>query len=358
MISADSHVIESPTLYRERLPASLRDRAPQWPSGGKAFKGHPGGWDPKARLGEMAQDGVSAEVLFPSLALRLFAMKDAGLQQACFRVYNDWLAEYCSVAPDRLIGIALISAYDIDQAVAEVHRVRALGMRGIQLWQVPPEGLEFSTDHYERLWATIADLGMPLSLHILSGFDWSRRTHEDLSEDDSQDRDVRMGGFGLRGMTNYKLLSVTNALHDLLIGGALERHPGMKLTLVESEIGWIPFLLERWDKYFRRPSGPVTTIDTLPSELFARQVYATFIDDEYGTRQLSWWGAENCMWSSDFPHVASSWPDSRQVISGCLAGLPPARQERLAWQNCAELYGLDVGTILTTQPAAPRASTV
>ena len=342
MISADSHVIESATLWSERLPKAFADRAPQWPSKGKAFQGHPGGWDPHVRLGEMATDGVSAEVLFPSLALRLFAMRDADLQRACFRVYNDWLAEYCSVATDRLIGIALLSAYDIDAAVAEAKRCRELGMRGVMLWQAPPEGLELNSPHYDPLWAAIADLGMPLSLHILSGFDWSRRTHEDLPDEDSDDRDIVRGGYGYRGMTNYKLLSVTNALHDLIFSGALERHPGMRLSLVESEIGWIPFILERWDKYYRRPTRAVDTLMAMPSEIFARQVYATFIDDDYGTRQLSWWGAAKCMWSSDFPHVASSWPDSRDVISRCLAGLPVPVQERLGWKNCAELYGLQL----------------
>lgn len=353
MISADSHVIESATLWSERLPAAFADRAPQFPSKGKSFQGHPGGWDPHARLGEMAQDGVSAEVLFPSLALRLFALKDAELQRACFRVYNDWLAEYCSIAPDRLVGVALLSAFGIDAAVAEARRCRELGMRGAMLWQAPPEGLEFNSAHYNPLWATLADLEMPLSLHILSGFDWSRRTHEDLPEEDRNDRDIVRGGYGYRGMTNYKLLSVTNALHDLIFSGALERHPGMKLSLVESEIGWIPFFLERWDKYYRRPKRAVDTLKAMPSEIFARQVFATFIDDDYGTRQLSWWGADNCMWSSDFPHVASSWPDSRDVISRCLAGVAPAVQERLGWMNCAELYGLDTSALLPAPAPAP-----
>src|SRR5206468_2598118 len=61
----------------------------------------PGGWDPKARLEDMAVDGVSAEVLYPSLGLGLYWIEDPAFQEACFRAYNDWLIEFCAATPDR-----------------------------------------------------------------------------------------------------------------------------------------------------------------------------------------------------------------------------------------------------------------
>ena len=65
----------------------------------------PGGYDPKERISEMETDGVSAEVLYPTLGLRLFSLESPEAQEACFRIYNDWLMEYCSIAPKRLVGI-------------------------------------------------------------------------------------------------------------------------------------------------------------------------------------------------------------------------------------------------------------
>ena len=115
LISADSHVSEPEDLWQTRLPANLRDQAPTFPRR-RAGAGNtqatlnvsrPGGTDPTYRVGEMAQDGVSAEVLFPTLGLRLYAQEDAALQEACFAAYNDWLIEYCSVAPDRLVGVGV-----------------------------------------------------------------------------------------------------------------------------------------------------------------------------------------------------------------------------------------------------------
>src|SRR5262245_37449184 len=136
LISADSHVIESPTLWLEDLPPALRAQAPRFPVGAGNFEAHRAGFDPHGRVGAMAVDGVDVEVLYPTLALNLFHLEDAELQQACFRVYNDWIAGYCAVDPQRLVGIGAISTYDIDQAVAEAGRCRDLGLRGLIIWQL------------------------------------------------------------------------------------------------------------------------------------------------------------------------------------------------------------------------------
>src|SRR6266508_2030285 len=113
LISADSHVSEAGDLWTTRVPAKFRDAAPSFPSrrdraGTGRFEEKTGGYDPNERLKEMATDGVSAEVLYPTLGLRLFGLDDAELQEACFRAYNDWIIEYCSVAPDRLVGVGCI----------------------------------------------------------------------------------------------------------------------------------------------------------------------------------------------------------------------------------------------------------
>jgi len=140
-ISADSHVTEPGDCYAPRIDPRFRDRAPKAithetmgavmlidngatlvPYGMVAVAGrpvdkigpfefvgwdelHPGGWDPKARLGEQDRDGVAAEVLYPSVGMLLCNLTDADYKHACFDAYNEWIAEYQSEAPQRLIGI-------------------------------------------------------------------------------------------------------------------------------------------------------------------------------------------------------------------------------------------------------------
>ena len=260
LISADSHVIEDPHFWEHRLPAAFKDQAPVFPDRevGGPFQAHPGGWDPHERVKEMAVDGVSGEVLYPSFALDLFGLQDAALQEACFRVYNDWIVEYCSVAPDRLYGVACIPTYDIDHGVAELERCRKAGLPGAMVWQAPPPYLSFATDHYERLWATAQDLEVPISLHILTGqpFPWPR----------PMGRGGRQQAFEImRSVVNSKLLYASNAMSDLIMTGVLERYPRLKFVLVENEVSWIPFYLGQYDKYWGRGNldSPLTMF---PSE--------------------------------------------------------------------------------------------
>ncbi|MGH7768637.1 MAG: amidohydrolase family protein, partial [Candidatus Binatia bacterium] len=171
LISADSHVMEPHDLWEKRVPESMRETAPHFEPipVGQSFQRHPGGQDPNARIKEMETDGLSAEVLYPTLALSLFALDDARMQEACFRVYNDWLIDYCKVAPKRLVGSAAISLYDADYGIKEMVRCKKEGLKGVTIWQVPHSDLPFHSSHYDKFWAAAQELEMPISLHILTG---------------------------------------------------------------------------------------------------------------------------------------------------------------------------------------------
>jgi predicted TIM-barrel fold metal-dependent hydrolase len=332
IISADSHVIEEEHFWQKRLPQSLRDIAPDYPAPGGDTQRHPGEFEPSARLSEMAMDGVSAEVLYPTVGLRLFGLENAALQEACFRVYNDWLAAFCATSPDRLVGIACIAVYDCDHAVAELERCKKLGLKGALIWQAPHPDLPFTSDHYERFWAAAQDLAMPVNLHILTGFDYTK-----------QGNASDLGLEGYRMSVNLKTMQAMNGLFDFIFYGVLDRFPRLKLVLVENEIGWLPFTLQQWDYYFRRFRGVnPPPIGEEPSAYFQRQVYATFFNDAVGGHNLSWWGVDNCMWSSDYPHPNSSWPNSRRIIERDLGGLPADAQAKLLRDNVTQLYGLGV----------------
>jgi predicted TIM-barrel fold metal-dependent hydrolase len=145
IVSADSRIIEPVDLWEKNLTPSLKTKYPKFPPRNSPGE-KPGGWDPKSRLGEMEVDGVSAEVLYPTFGLRLFALEDADVQEACFQIANDWLIEYCKVAPGRLVGIPMISLYNIPNAIKELERCKKAGLVGSLIWQVPPEHLSFTSD--------------------------------------------------------------------------------------------------------------------------------------------------------------------------------------------------------------------
>jgi len=334
LISADSHVLEPPDLWRTRLPAPFKDDAPVYPplQVGGSHQAHPGGWDPHERLKEMAVDGVSGEVLYPSFPLDQYSIKNAALQEACFTVYNDWLMDYCAVAPDRLFGIAMISVYTIDHAVRELERCKRAGMVGGLIWQVPPTGLELSSDHYEPLWAAAQDLEMPINEHILTGEPYPHQPARERAP-----RTTTVPSF--RDRVNIKILYASNTLGDFLASGALDRCPRLKFVIVENEVSWIPFFITKFDEYATR-AGKDWPLTMLPSDYFHRQVYATFFNDYVGGQALSWWGQDNMMWSSDYPHPNSTWPHSRETVARTLGHLTPECRDKVVRSTAAKLYNI------------------
>ena len=343
LFSADSHVVEPAELWEEQLDKATLELLPQMPR--KGFDKHPGATDPRDRPGAMAADGVCGEILYPTLALHLFATEDPQAQTAAFRVYNDWINAYRQVAPERLFGIGCLSVYDIHVAVAELERCRHIGLPGAMLWQSPHPSLPFHSSHYEPLWAAAAATGTPLTFHVLSGF-LASSPIQGLPPWDAL----------MRRCVAEKLSSAVDLLYTLIFHGILLRHPGLRIVLAENQIGWIPWLLHQWDHYALRfqerlPFPP----GVLPSDLFQRHVFATFLTDDQGCAALrDGWCIENCLWSSDFPHGDSTWPHSRRLVDQELGMVPVAGRARLLHENALELYGLKLPVAIDELSPIPR----
>ena len=339
LISADSHVMEPPNILKERVAPAFRDRAPVFPQlkVGDSFQTHPGGTDPRERIREMEVDGVSAEVLYPTYLLLQFGMDDARLQEACFRAYNDWLIEYCQVSPDRLFGIAAISIYDVDVAVKELERCAKAGMKGSMIWQAPHPELPFHSAHYDKFWAASAELNMPVNLHILTGHGY----HKDKQFWE------RKGIEYYRISVHAKIKEITDALFELIFYGVLERNPRLKFVSVENELGWQPFMEQQWDYHYRRfmNVNPLQ-LSKAPSEYCRQQIYGTFFRDAVAGHSFEWWGQDNCMWSNDFPHQNSTWPESKNHIERNLGHLSAEIRRKLLSTNAAKLFGIDLGKLV------------
>jgi predicted TIM-barrel fold metal-dependent hydrolase len=330
LISADSHVDEDPNLWNS-LPDAIRSELPKITAWTKDTRPE-GGLNPSIRIQHMDLDGVAAEVLYPTATLRVFAVSQAA-QESAFRVYNDWLADYCKTAPKRLFGVPCLCVYDIDWAVKEMQRCAQMGLLGGLVWQVPDPKLPLNSSHYDKLWAAAAELGKPINFHILSGHSYNRNQTK------------LVGAETVRGAVNIKTADAVTTVFDLVWSGVFDRHPKLRVELVESEIGWLPFVLQQWDYYYKRflrpgPSHQEFEISRPPSEIFAEHFYATFMDDFVGTQALKYWGERNCMWSSDYPHANMTWPNSRAFVAKQIGDLDMAKQKRLVSQNVIDLYGL------------------
>ena len=211
VISADSHMTEPATLWVDRLDEKFKDRAPrvikkegrsgyvfvapgvpEFPVAGGFAAGRsgkelkeflaranqddgydgarPSGWDPVERIKDQDIDGVHAEVLYTTLGMTLFGLHDADLQRACFKAYNDWLAEFCSHNPKRLVGAALISLEDIGEGAKELQRVREARTQGSDDLGRAAERQTYTSREYTiRSGKLRKHCEMPLSLHVITG---------------------------------------------------------------------------------------------------------------------------------------------------------------------------------------------
>jgi predicted TIM-barrel fold metal-dependent hydrolase len=137
----------------------------------------------------------------------------------------------------------------------------------------------------------------------------------------------------------------------MIFSGALERHPRLKIVLAETGIGWLPYMLERFDdtydkfvdapEYWRRHGG--LAIKMPPSAYFRRQVWATFQTDHVGLRLLDTLGEDRVMWASDYPHADSTWPESQKAIAESFKDVTPAARRAILCENARQLYRLGSG---------------
>ncbi len=360
LIDADSHVNEPPWLWRDRVPAKYRDRAPRqerfdegdaWVLDGvdqpinfglNATAGmpwadmkpwirweeiRPGGYEPQARLQEMDADSISAQVLYPTprLSHSIIANQDPGFHLACVQAYNDWLSEYAGYAPDRLGGIALLPNRGVDTAVEEFHRAMALpGMKGALLGCYPHGDLEIDKDD-DRLWHAIADAGIPLHIHV------------SLVN--------AMPGFVSGVPGDVRFYDAPKRLLQFIWSGVFERVPHLKLVFVEVDCGWLPYFREQVDdRYHRLHLSERLHVPRPPSEYLDENVAFTYITDTTALRLRHEIGVSNMMWSSDFPHIPADWPYSWRTIAASHAGIPAAEKRLMLSGNAQRLYQFRLGS--------------
>jgi predicted TIM-barrel fold metal-dependent hydrolase len=357
VISADSHVNIPETAFAEYFPAHLKERAPRVERGADkdtvvfegtrsdisliaAVAGRPyeeyqrfatrlgegavGGYDPVERLKDMDVDGVDAEVLYGTVGGGfLNQTDDPELKLALVRAYNDWLADYCRAAPERLIGLAEMPYWDLAQTLAETKRARDRGLRGIILPGVPWDH-NYTEAHWEPLWDLVEDLDLPVHWHL-----GAKPITPRLAEN------MMIFNACQKSMLSEPIASV-------IYGSVLQRHPKLQVVSVEGGIGWAAFLVPWMDNVFRRhrhwQHSPLTEE---PSAYFQRQVKLTFMEDAVGVRERHTIGLDCLMWASDYPHADSTWPHSQATIAEDFAGVPEAEVAQIVGSNAARLYGIE-----------------
>src|SRR4051794_18354337 len=378
VIDVDTHLTEPPDTWTARVPAKLHDLVPHieringqdvWMSAGARI-GAPGyysmaGWngimpksvpptfddidpsmyDAAARVKFLDGEGIDAQVLYPNVGgfgnAHFLQLGDRDFVMECVRAYNDFLTDWCSPAPDRLVAITALPFWDVDLAIVELQRCVANGHRAINFCNQPQDhGLPpLAHRHWDPIWAAAQEAGIPVSFHVGGGSMGTQFVDS-----------AEMGW-----MTNFaktsSLIFLDNirCIADLIFGGVCHRFPDLRFVSVESGVGWLPGMIETFDWQWRnggvRDEHP--EYDLLPSEYFRRQIYGCFWFEEQAARDAIETFPDNILFETDYPHPTCQHPGPRtpaqrprDYASRAFEGIADDVTRKVLYDTAAALYRL------------------
>jgi predicted TIM-barrel fold metal-dependent hydrolase len=354
LISADSHINEPGDLWTSRVAVEFRDRAPRverfeqgdaWmvegvegpmPIGLNACAGQdprlrqnwvrfdeirPGGWDPAARVQEIEVAGVDAEVLYPTprLAQALYANEDPKFHLALIQAYNDWLDEYASYDLRRFRALPILPNRGVDMALAEIERVGGRPSTGGFLMGAFPNGSLSPEADDDPVWATLQERNITLSIHV--------------SLANTMPAQKNLLALPAAG----RFLGATTHLIDLIFSGIFDQFPDLNLVFAEVDCGWLPYYKEQLDDGYQRYRFRFD-LKKLPSEYIEQHIHFTWVTDTYGIDNRNQVGVDKMLWSSDYPHGSSNYPNAWSPTMAAMAGVPLDERSLMLVENARRLH--------------------
>jgi len=399
VISADSHIDLNPEVWTHRVPAKWRDRAPKrvvLPHGSDAvvcdggephgigltrnvgvpfeempfqvpkFSEPVGNGTPQQRLEEQDRDGIDAEIMFTGADGMLRDAKDDDLYLALVRAYNEYIAEeYVAVAPDRLFPQGLIPVTGVDDAIDELEHCARLGFKGVMLSRLP-SGRAYPTPEDDRFWAAALDVRMPLSKHsggrwpggqggrtdvplhgARRGPDYEARRPDPpflyprvIEHPDNHKSDAI-------GLLLDKQINTAYGALQLAYAGVWDRFPKLQMYWAETMSGWIPYSMFMLDDNYQRYQPMIrhfwgmNDLERMPSDYLREHTLWGTLYDPVGVQGRAAIGADKILFSTDFPHAASNWPNSQKVIDDMFAGVPGPERHLMLAGNAVRYWHLD-----------------
>jgi predicted TIM-barrel fold metal-dependent hydrolase len=368
LISVDDHVVEPPDMFDNHLPEKYKEHAPfvrtndfghdVWVYEGQeipniglnAVAGKPPeewGFEPTKfseirdgcykvdkRIQDMNLNGVLGSLCFPSFPQfcgQLFSRsQDKEIGLAMVRAYNDWhIDEWCGSYPDRLIPLSIPPIWDPQLMADEVRRVAKKGCHTVTFSENPAKlgWPSWHSDAWDPFFKACDETGTVILLHIGSS------SQLVVTADDAP----------IDVLVTLQPMNTVQAAADILWSPVFRKFSNLQIMLSEGGTGWIPYFLERADYVYQKHS-PWTGQDLggrLPSQIFREHVTYCFIDDRVGIELRDRMGVDRITWECDYPHSDSSWPQSPELVSKQLDGVPDDEINMITHENAMRMLQFD-----------------
>ncbi len=363
VLDTDCHQMEPAGMWAEYIDPKFADRAParrefngaqlmmvedepitnqtgSYPMDAKEFrdatlrgmqrfvKAREGQFSAASRLADMADEGVDAQVIYPTVGGQLLGkpFKDEALLLACCQAYNDWSLEYCSAAPKKLIMAAMLPMQAPALAIEEAKRVAAKGAGAFYLRPNPTNGRNLHHADYDGLWTTIETLGKPICIHDSGSPYWP--SYGDRMETHTS------------GHIIAHPFEAMVAMMSLIWFGVIERFPRLKVVHVEADAGWLPYWLQRMEQHYEfSGNAEHPLLKKRPTEYFKSNFLVACRGDEMTLPAvIDLVGDDYVTFNTDYPHPDGTWPMGFEAFER--QDISEASRRKIYWDNGAPLFGL------------------
>ncbi len=373
VIDADQHVNPPPTIWSEYLSPQFRPLAPtieagdddcdyvvfegsrrklhilgatagrsveQYKLSGRLADMRLANWMAPERLVDMDRDGIDQAVIFGGGPLQT---QDFELYLDSFAGYNRWVADFCSHDARRLFHVAYVPMIDVETSVRMIREAKASGAVAVNIPAFPQSastfnktdaqaqaltgdqhgGRQYMDREFDPLWAVSCELDIPLTIHLggrVSRFNEKR--------------------FFLLDMPMSRLCML-EVIGTLIYGGVFDRFPDLRIGIIESGVGWMPWAATFMDRsWSMQKYWTETEIAHPPSYYFDTNIYGSYVADPVGVMLRHMPGCKNIMWSSDYPHSETTFPTSHETIASDFAGVPDEERDWIIAGCARKFFGL------------------
>ena len=376
IVDCDTHYTEPPDLWTANAPAGLKDKMPhvkridgadRWYIGDKDFgsiggnvidRNHnkllgklafqnydqiiPGSYSVKPRLAEMDAMGVWAQICFQNggvtQAGSLVALNDEPLAISVVKIFNDACADRLKDSGGRINCMGTLPYWSKDVLNQEMRRIVDIGVKGIVLPDRPErlsEGYIGRDGKISPFWEAVFEIcnatGLPINFHLNGSLDANSAIWDNLGFDQR---------LPIHALIHHVGCGAT--MSNLMVSGILDKYPNLKIGLIESGAGWVPFWLEAMEHQlseFRTTEN--RGLKMRPKEYFKKHFWVTFWFESFAPKHmLDEIGVDRLLFETDFPHPTSLYPGVQDKLVEIMGGHDYATRKRILESNAFELYNL------------------
>jgi len=302
-------------------------------------------WEPKALLAQLETMGVDEALLFPNYGLGIERTLSADLSalQANLGAWNRWCIEVARAGQGKLHPVAHLTLRDLPWFEAQVEALARAGVRAAMIAPALVDGKPLSHPELARAWAAFADHGIAPVFHVADQprvFDDAWYTERQAATGSSEIGSREPGVFALDSIFLY--VPAALATTDLILNGIFERHPGLRLGIVELSAVWVPLylmMLEGGSQFVARLTGRERKLSLRPADYFRRQVRVSCFAYELPARIAKQLQSDDVLMAcSDYPHSEGTARPLEDYAAGRF-GVGPAAAGGLFERNAAFLLG-------------------